>query len=110
MSLDCSQPFLLRPIWYSRAKVCRLTDSVHTGDDLVDQFFTVAPDASVCEWMSLLFPSVLWGVELDWPEEVVSLFEGWSDGPNLVDKIFDAVNALRSESASNDAVVSQGNS
>ena len=89
---------------------CELTDSVHALDDFVDQFFTVAPDASVCEWMPLLLPAMLWGVQLDWPEEVVSILEVWSDGPNLVDEILDAVDALCSESARNDAVVSQGNS
>ena len=87
-----------------------MKNSVHAIDDLVDQFFTVAPDASVAEWMSLLLPAVKRRVELEWPEEVVCLLECWSDSPNLVDKIFNAVNSLSSESTLNDAVVSQGKS
>ena len=87
-----------------------MTISVHALNDLVDQFFTVAPHASVCEWMPLLLPASLWGVQLDWPEEVVGLLEVWSDSPDLVNKILDAANALFTKNLSNDAVVSQGNS
>ena len=89
---------------------CELTDSVHALDDFVDQFFTVAPDASVCEWMPLLLPALLRGVQLEWPEEVVSILEVWSDGPNLVDEILNAANTLIAKSASNDTVISQRNS
>ena len=87
-----------------------MTISVHALNDLVDQFFTVAPDATVVEWVSLLLPSVSWSVELDWPEEVVSLLEGWSNSPDLVDEVLNAVDTLFTEGTGDDAVVSQRNS
>ena len=60
--------------------------------------------------MSLLFPAVLWGVQLEWPKEVVSLFEGWSNSPDLVDEVLNAVDTLLTEGTGNDAVVSQWDS
>ena len=60
--------------------------------------------------MSLLLPSVFWGVHLEWPEEVVSLLEGWSNSPDLVDEILNAVDALFSKDTRDDAVVSQRDS
>ena len=60
--------------------------------------------------MSLLLPSVFWGVHLEWPEEVVSLLEGWSNSPDLVDEILNAADALFSKDTRDDAVVSQRDS
>ena len=57
--------------------------------------------------MSLLLPAVLWGVQLEWPQEVVGLLEGWSNSPDLVDEVLNAVDALLSKDTSDDAVVSQ---
>ena len=60
--------------------------------------------------MSLLLPAVLWCVQLEWPEEVVSLLEGWSNSPDLVDEVLNAVDTLLTEGTGNDAVVSQWDS
>ena len=60
--------------------------------------------------MSLLLPSVFWGVHLEWPEEVVSLLEGWSNSPDLVDEVLNAVDTLFTEGTGDDAVVSQRDS
>ena len=60
--------------------------------------------------MSLLLPAVLWGVQLEWPQEVVGLLEGWSNSPDLVDEVLNAVDALLAEGTSDDAVVSQRDS
>ena len=60
--------------------------------------------------MSLLLPAVLWCVQLEWPEEVVSLFEGWSNSPDLVDEVLNAVDTLLSKDTRDDTVVSQRDS
>ena len=60
--------------------------------------------------MSLLLPAELWGVQLEWPKEVVSLLEGWSNSPDLVDKVLNAVDTLFTEGTGDDAVVSQRDS
>ena len=60
--------------------------------------------------MSLLLPAVLWGVQLEWPKEVVSLLEGWSNSPDLVDEVLNAVDTLFTEGTGDDAVVSQWDS
>ena len=60
--------------------------------------------------MSLLLPAVLWGVQLEWPKEVVSLLEGWSNSPDLVDEVLNAVDTLLTEGTGDDAVVSQWDS
>ena len=60
--------------------------------------------------MSLLLPAELWGVQLEWPKEVVSLLEGWSNSPDLVDKVLNAVDTLFTKGTGDDAVVSQRDS
>ena len=60
--------------------------------------------------MSLLLNSTVWGVELEWPKEVVGFLELWSDGDDLVDKVLHAVDAMLSEDTSDDAVISEWNS
>jgi hypothetical protein len=60
--------------------------------------------------MSLLLNSTVWGVELEWPKEVVGLLELWSTGDDLVDKILNAVDTMLTEFTSDDAVISEWNS
>jgi hypothetical protein len=60
--------------------------------------------------VSLLFEAAIGGRELEWPEEVVGLLESGSACDNLVDEVLDAVNAVGSELAGDDAVVSQRDS
>jgi len=60
--------------------------------------------------VSLLFESLEWGGELEWPEEVVGLLEVWADGPDLVDQVLDAGDTLLAERLVDDAVVGKGDS
>ena len=60
--------------------------------------------------MSLLFPSVSWSVELDWPDEVVCFLEGWANSPDFVDEGLDVRDSLGAKSTFDDTVVSKRNS
>ena len=60
--------------------------------------------------MSLLLHAAVGGGELEWPEEVIGFLELGTDCDNLVNEVLDAVNAVRSELAGDDAVVSQRDS
>lgn len=87
------------------------TCSQHSLDKLVDQFFTVAPDTTLLEWVTLLLESLEWGVELEWPEEVVGLLEvGVVAGPDGVDEVLNAMDALGSERLGDHAVVGESDS
>lgn len=86
------------------------TSSEHSLDQFVDLVLSVAPDATLLVRMSLLSEALLRGVKLEWPEEVVSLLEVRTDGDDLVDKIFNAGNALATEMLFNDSVVRERNS
>lgn len=81
--------------------------SEHALDDIVDELFTVAPDTSLVEWVSLLLEALGWGGKLEWPEEVVGLLEVGSAGPDLVDEVLNAVDANTTEGTRNDAVVAE---
>ena len=85
--------------------------SDHSVDELVDEFLSVSPSTTILVRVSLLSESLLGGVELEGPEEVVGFLEVGSDGLDLVDEVFNAGNAvLLGEGAFNDRVVGQGNS
>ena len=71
---------------------------------------SVAPNATILIRMSLLSEAFSWGVELEWPEEVVSFLEVRADCGNLVNKIFNACNSLLGEGVLNDGVVSEWDS
>lgn len=61
--------------------------------------------------MSLLGEALSWGVELEWPEEVVSFLEVRSKSGNLMNKIFNACKSvLLSELLLNDGVISKRDS
>ena len=60
--------------------------------------------------MSLLGKALLWGRELEWPDEVVGFLEGGADGPDLVDEVLDGGDTLLSESVLDDRVVVKRNS
>ena len=87
------------------------TSSEHALDKIVDLLLTVAPDTALLEWMSLLLESLGWGVELEWPEEVVGLLEVLTAGPDLVDEVLDASEAgILGKGVGNNAVVAESNS
>ena len=87
------------------SKLSSSASSEHALDELVDLLLTVAPDTALLEWVALLLESLGWGVELEWPEEVVGLLEVVTAGPDLVDEVLNAGNTLLSEGLLNDAVV-----
>jgi hypothetical protein len=55
---------------------------------------SVTPNSTVVIRMSLLSEALSWGVELEWPEEVVSFLEVRSTSGNLVNKIFNACKSV----------------
>jgi len=71
---------------------------------------SVAPDSSVVVGVSLLSEAFLGRVELEWPEEVVSLLEVRSKSDDLVNEVLNAGNTELSESLLNDGVVSERDS
>jgi hypothetical protein len=84
--------------------------SHHAGDELVDEFLTVAPGSAGGEIVSLLLETSEGGGELEGPEEVVGFLEVGTDGPDLVDKVFHAGDAEFAENRLDDGVVVDGNS
>jgi hypothetical protein len=87
------------------------TSSEHSLDQFIDLVFSVSPNAIFLVRMSLLGKALSGGVELEWPEEVVSFLEVGSLSDNLVNKIFNACNSeLLSESLLNDGVVGKRDS
>lgn len=85
--------------------------SKHSLDQFVDLVLSVAPNATVVVRMSLLSETFSWGVELEWPEEVVSFLEVWTYSGNLVNKIFNACNSvLLSEGVLNNSIVGEWDS
>lgn len=84
-----------------------MTSSEHSLDELVDELLSVAPDAAVLVGVSLGSESLLGGVELEGPEEVVGLLEVGAHGGDLVDEVLDRGQTLLSEHLLDDRVVSQ---
>lgn len=85
--------------------LCSSTSSKHSLDEVVDLVLSVAEGATVLIRMSLLFESLLGGVKLEGPEEVVSLLEVGSNAVDLVDEIFNTDDTVLSEFIGNDLVV-----
>jgi hypothetical protein len=83
--------------------------SHHAVDELVDEFFAVAPDTSVGEGVALLLETAEGGGELEGPEEVVGLLEVGADGPDLVDKVLNAGDTILAENLIDASVVVEGN-
>lgn len=85
--------------------------SNHVLNEVVNELFSVSVGTETLgEGVSLLLESTVWGVELEWPEEVVGFLEFWSNSDDLVNKILNTVNTVSSEGSSNDAVVGEWNS
>ena len=89
----------------------KTTSSEHSLDQFVDLVLSVSPNAVFLIRMSLLGEALSWGVELEWPEEVVSFLEVRSKSGNLMNKIFNACKSvLLSELLLNDGVISKRDS
>ena len=84
--------------------------SHHAGNELVDELLTVAPGATVLEWVSLLLEASVGRRELEGPEEVVGSLEVGAASNNLVDEVLNAVDADLSETLLNDSVIIQRDS
>jgi hypothetical protein len=85
--------------------------SQHSVNQFVDELLSVTVGSETLgERVSLLLISSEWGVELDWPQEVVCDLEVWSTGDDLVDEILNAVDTFISEDSSNDTVIGEWNS
>merc|ERR1712195_149154 len=80
----------------------------HAEDQGAHVLLTVATLATLVESEALLWETSLGGVQLEWPEEVVGLLEGWADGVDLVDEILEAGDAVCAESVLNGLVVVEG--
>ena len=59
--------------------------------------FTVTPCTSLVVGVSLLFETLEWGGQFEWPEEVVSLLEVRANSPDLVDQILDTGDTVSTE-------------
>ena len=84
--------------------------SHHAADKLVDELLAVAPDTALLEGVALLLEAAEGRAELEGPEEVVGLLEVGTDGPNLMDQVLNAGNALLAKAVSDDRVVVESNS
>jgi hypothetical protein len=84
--------------------------SQHAVDQLVDEVLSVSENTTVGEGVSLLLETLVGAGELEGPEEVVGLLEVGSDGPDLVDEVLHACDAVLSEGGRDDLVVSEGDS
>lgn len=86
-----------------------MLDSDHSLDEFVDELLSVAPSTTVLVGVSLGSESLLGGVELEGPEEVVGFLEVSTDGGDLVDEVLNRGETVLAELALNDGVVSERN-
>ena len=78
---------------------------------MVNKLLSVAESTEALgKRVSFLLESTEWGRQLEWPEEVVGLLELGSAGHDLVDEVLNAVDAVGSELAGDNAVVGEGDS
>ena len=61
--------------------------SIHRTDKVVDELLAVAVLSTLNEVQALLVQATSWGVELEGPQEVGALREGWSHIVDLVDQV-----------------------
>jgi len=80
----------------------------HAEDEGAHVLLTVATLATLIESEALLWEASLGRVQLEWPEEVVGLLEGWADGVDLVNKVLKAVDAMLAESCLDIIVAVEG--
>jgi hypothetical protein len=82
----------------------------HLLKQFVDLVLAISEVTTVDEVVALLAPSASWCVEFEGPEEVVDLLEDASNGVELEDHVFDALDVVSvTQFALNDEVVGDGN-
>lgn len=85
--------------------------SQHLANEVVDKVFSVTPVSASLDGVPLGDEaSTGWG-QLEWPQEIVSFLEVWTNGVNLVNEILDVSDVLLlSEGVVDKVVVCQRNS
>lgn len=85
---------------------------VHGLNQFVDEFFTVTERTTLDEVLELSWntPTTGWVGQLEWPQEVVSLLEVWTNSDDFVNQIIDRQNTVLTQVSFNDSVVGQRNS
>lgn len=82
----------------------------HSSDQLVDLVLAISEVTSIDVVVILLAPSASWCVQFEGPDEVVDLLEDASDGVQLVDHVFDALDVVSvTQFALDNKVVGDGN-
>jgi hypothetical protein len=79
-------------------------------DKFINLVLSVAPCTSVMVRVSLLSKSLPGGVELEWPQEVVSFLEVGTKGSDFVDEVFSGSNSVLAELSLNNAVIGEWDS
>lgn len=75
-------------------------------NQLVDEIFSISMFTTLDKVFALLSTESTGRVgKLEWPEEVGSLFEIWSDSEDFVDQIFNTNDSVRTKGSFNDTVV-----
>lgn len=79
---------------------------------MVDVFFSVTSRTTLDEVLELSSntPATAWVRQLEWPQEVVSLLEVWTNSVDFVDQVFDRFNTVLTQDGFNNSVVSQWDS
>lgn len=90
----------------------QLHNLVHGLDQLVDELFTVTESTTLDKVLELSWntPTTRWVRQLEWPQEVVSLLEVWTDGDDFVDQVIDGQDTELTQVGFDDSVVRQSNS
>lgn len=82
----------------------------HSLEQLVDLVLAISEITAIDVVIALLAPSSGWCVQFEWPKEVVDLLEDATNGVQLVDHVFDALNVVSvTQLALDDEVVGDGN-
>lgn len=90
----------------------QLHNLVHGLNQLVDELFTVTESTTLDKVLELSWntPTTRWVRQLEWPQEVVSLLEVWTDGDDFVDQVIDGQDTELTQVGFDDSVVRQSNS
>lgn len=79
---------------------------------MVDVFFSVTSRTTLDEMLELSSntPTTRWVRKLEWPQEVGSLLEVWTNSVDFVDQIFNGFNTELTQNGFNNSVVGQWDS
>ena len=84
-------------------------DLVHFTDKLVDLVFTVSMVTTFNKVRGHLTETTLWGTQLEWPQEIVSLLKVLPNSVDFMNQILCANDTLFSQLLFNDGVICDGN-